>query len=238
MQVEFLTFDDANEPLSYSSVVTLKRVVQKKQTDIADLLEAYSIICDEASSLLPPLPPIENELVSDSLPQPLLPPPTYGVGTMRLDESLFYGITADAMPEQLAPLPGRDPSFTDERGNWVDLTNYRPNLITKNRFDDIVGSASIIEPGRIGVKESENYNEDVAETRSNFDIFEWLAERGDYTIATPGNRRQTLLSLEDFYSVPKLGQVDEYGEVTIDFSSALKILDYEQISYRFIWTFS
>ena len=57
--------------------------------------------------------------------------------------------------------------------------------------------------------------------RSNFDIRQWLSDRGLNKTLAPDNKRQTLLNLEDQYSVPKLKFVDKYGVVTIDFSSPL-----------------
>ena len=87
----------------------------------------------------------------------------------------------------------------------MDLTYYEPNPILKDQVDEIVVFASTTNQGRIGVSDSEDYNEDMAKSRSNFDIFKWLGEKGLNKTSTPENKRQTLLTLEERYSIPKMG---------------------------------
>ena len=81
-----------------------------------------------------------------------------------------------------------------------------------------------------------DYSEYQAEELSKFDIFEWIASKGQQNVKSD-NRAGMLLELTDLYSVPKLASIGGDGIAELQFSSPLMTLEYEEIQRRFMWLY-
>ena len=69
----------------------------------------------------------------------------------------------------------------------------------------------------------------------DFDIYEWLESKGiGVNFGKNDNKQIAINSLEDFFSVPKLADINEFGEVIIKFSSPIIKIEYDEITAKFI----
>ena len=86
----------------------------------------------------------------------------------------------------------------------------------------------------------EFYSEIDALKNASFDVEDWLKEKGDDDESKLDFENQRLIqhSLKDIYSVPSEPAVSAQGSVSVNFSSRLKPLSYDEISKRFIWLYT
>ena len=124
-----------------------------------------------------------------------------------------------------------------DEGNATDLVDDEEiDSANQNIVDSIDENGSTAAGVPEIAKDDSVYGEDDFNRLSRFDIYAWLKSKGKQSIVDDKDEdRQVILkTLESFYSVPRLENINNRGELILQFSSALNRIVYDELIANFL----
>ena len=104
----------------------------------------------------------------------------------------------------------------------------------------VADSAGMQKAGKSAAESDDDffYGEAKAEELGNFNVNNFLSNKGLEGKYNNKNTRMLIYDLENDYSVPKNPKASALGDLGINFSSQIMKLGYDDLSERFIWLYS